>query len=184
VTSPLHVFRVLRTRYLLRRARVVGGAQARFLNRRVPHLSNCGAMHIGPGLRVDCFFSSARLHTEPGALLRLGARVYLNSGAHLFARQRIEIGDDTRIAEDVYLSDTDFHEVAPGVPPRTAPIVIGRNVWIGRRAIILPGVTVGDHVVVGAGSVVTRDLPARAVAAGVPAKVLRTIECPDDWVRR
>jgi acetyltransferase-like isoleucine patch superfamily enzyme len=65
-----------------------------------------------------------------------------------------------------------------------APVRIRRNVWIGRNAIVLPGVTIGDHAVVAAGSVVLRDVPARALVAGSPATVRRELRAGDDWVRR
>ena len=67
--------------------------------------------------------------------------------------------------------DLDDHSITP--PSR--PIIVGDNVWIGTRAIILPGVTIGDGAVIGAGAVVTKDVPARSVAAGNPARILRTL---------
>jgi acetyltransferase-like isoleucine patch superfamily enzyme len=177
------LYYAVRSRWLLKRAKVIGGEQARFLNPIAPWISNSGRLVVGRGLRIDCFFAAARVHCDAGATLEIGENVYLNSGAHVFARRFIRIGDHSRIAEDSYISDTDFHEVAPGEPPRVAPITIGRNVWIGRKAIVLPGVTIGDHAVVAAGAIVTKDVPARSVVAGVPARVLRTFECADDWIR-
>jgi acetyltransferase-like isoleucine patch superfamily enzyme len=61
--------------------------------------------------------------------------------------------------------------------------VIEDNVWIGRAAIVLPGVTVGRHSVVAAGAIVVDDVPPRSVVAGSPARVVSTFDCPDDWVR-
>jgi acetyltransferase-like isoleucine patch superfamily enzyme len=61
--------------------------------------------------------------------------------------------------------------------------VLGDNVWIGRAAIVLPGVTIGDHSMVAAGSVVTKDVPPRVVVAGNPAKVVREITASDEWRR-
>ena len=69
-----------------------------------------------------------------------------------------------------------------------APLVFGGAMphlpsFDDARAVILPGVTIGDHAVIGAGSIVSSDIPPRSVAAGVPARVVRTFECPDDWRR-
>lgn len=81
------------------------------------------------------------------------------------------------------MSDTAFHSVSPMASVKAAPIKIGKNVWIGTRAIILPGVTIGDHAVVGAGALVSRDVPPCTVVGGVPARPISTFECPDDWHR-
>ena len=180
----LRALRRLRTQRLLRRSGVIGGARARFLTPLAPFISNDGRLVVGADLRIDCFFAVARLRCERGATLEIGDSVYLNSGTCIFASRRITIGSHTRVGEGAYIADTDFHELAPGTPPAAAPITIGRNVWIGRNAVIRPGVTLGDHAVVGAAAVVTADVPARTVVAGVPARALRTIECPDNWVRK
>ena len=93
----------------------------------------------------------------------------------------ITIGDDVQIGPNVQLL-TPTHPVEP--EPRrqkweaAQPIVIGDNVWLGGGAIVLPGVTIGENTVVGAGSVVTRDLPANVVAVGNPARVVRSLEQP------
>ena len=70
------------------------------------------------------------------------------------------------------------HGIAPDKRGITfpLPIVIGKNVWIGANAMIVPGVTVGDNAIIGAGAVVTKDVPANAVVAGVPAKVMKMVE--------
>jgi acetyltransferase-like isoleucine patch superfamily enzyme len=73
--------------------------------------------------------------------------------------------------------DTDFHAVGDIFgTAKTAPIVIGDNVWIAAHVVILKGVTIGDNAVVAAGSVVTKDVPAGTLVGGAPAKVIRTIE--------
>jgi acetyltransferase-like isoleucine patch superfamily enzyme len=133
-------------------------------------------VHDGPQYR-------SRLGTGPNGCLRLGDRVFLNEGVMLFAEREIVIGNDARIGQQVFMLDSDFHPVAPGFETRTAPIRIGNNVWVGSRALILPGVEIGDHSVVAAGSVVTRSVPPRCVVAGNPAAVIREFDCPDDWTR-
>ncbi len=92
----------------------------------------------------------------------------------------IEIGDDCTITGGVIFETHDggvgiFRKEYPGMNI-FGRIKIGNSVFIGNRAIIMPGVTIGDHVVIGAGSIVTKDIPQNSVAAGVPARVIRTLD--------
>jgi acetyltransferase-like isoleucine patch superfamily enzyme len=118
-----------------------------------------------------------------GGRLHLGDGVFLNQGVNILAAQSIIIGDNTRLADLAAVRDTDSHPVGPDDEVRTAPVVIGRNVWIGRGAVVMPGVMVGDHAVVAAGAVVIHDVPPATVVAGVPARVMRTFMAPPGWVR-
>ena len=104
-------------------------------------------------------------------------------GAQIVAAISIRIGPDCRIGDFVAIHDSDYHPVEQNAPARKAPVVIGRNVWISRGAIILPGVSIGDHAVIGAGSVVVADVPARTLAAGNPARHVRDLVIADDWRR-
>ena len=90
------------------------------------------------------------------------------------------VGEHCTLSWDVTVTDSDFHAlVVDGVEqPADGPVRIGDRVWIGTRAVVLKGVTIGDGAVVAAGAVVTRDVPAGAVVAGVPARVVRTV---DGW---
>jgi acetyltransferase-like isoleucine patch superfamily enzyme len=97
----------------------------------------------------------------------------------------IEIGSNSRLAAEVFVSTSNHEFEAPNVPiidqgKRHAPVVIGRDVWIGRRAIVLPGVRIGDGAVIAAGAVVTHDVEPLAVVAGVPARVQRWRSEPAD----
>ena len=130
----------------------------------------------------------ASLHCEGVVSLQRGVRVVVDSGrltighgtnvnglgTKLLCAQEITIGEFCTFSWDVQVLDTDFHAVTrDGVElPKTAPVRIGDRVWVGTRAVVLKGVTIGDGAVVGAGSVVTRDVPAGAVVAGVPAVVV------------
>jgi carbonic anhydrase/acetyltransferase-like protein (isoleucine patch superfamily) len=115
------------------------------------------------------------LSVEDGATLELkrGCGV---SDSQLVANTGIEIGEGSMIGAGCLICDSDMHEVPLGSarPIATSPIKIGRGVFIGARSIILKGVTIGDGAVIGAGSVVIKDVPAGMLAAGNPAKVIRS----------
>jgi maltose O-acetyltransferase len=128
--------------------------------------------HVGEGVVVRAPF-----YCEYGAV-SIGDGTFVNIGAVMLDVNPITIGAACQIATNVQLL-TATHPVDP--EPRRqrweygAQIAIADNVWLGGGAIVLPGVTIGQDTVVGAGAVVTRDLPAGVVAAGVPARVLRAI---------
>ncbi|WP_281735855.1 sugar O-acetyltransferase [Paradevosia shaoguanensis] len=113
--------------------------------------------------------------TDCGLNITIGSNVFINQGCHFMDMGGITIGDDVMIGPKVNLVSAG-HPVAPserrnGIVAK--PIVIGNNVWIGAAATILPGVTIGDNAVIAAGAVVSRDVPADTLAAGVPARVLK-----------
>lgn len=116
------------------------------------------------------------IYSDFGRNIKLGRNVFINSGCCFQDQGGIEIGDDCLIGHQVVLAtlNHDFDPQKRGnMTP--APIRLGRRVWIGAHATILPGVTIGDNAVVAAGAVVTKDLPPNAVAGGVPARVLKKI---------
>lgn len=110
----------------------------------------------------------------PGGRLILGERVLVN-GAMLHAKTEVRMGADSMIGLGARVFDADLHDLDCETPERTAPVRIGERVWIGSNAIVLRGVTIGDDTIVGAGSIVTRDLPARVLALGAPARPVREI---------
>jgi maltose O-acetyltransferase len=117
------------------------------------------------------------IYVDYGTQISIGDRVFVNFGLTALDCAEITIGDDTQIGPHVQLL-TPTHPLDPDERRSkiegAGAIHIGRNVWIGGGAVVLAGVTIGDDAVVGAGSVVTRDVPARAVVAGSPARVIRT----------
>jgi maltose O-acetyltransferase len=120
-------------------------------------------------------------HVDYGFNLRIGVHGYANLGLVALDVAPITIGDHVQIGPHVQLL-TPTHPVEPG-PRRdkwegAAPITIGDNVWLGGGAIVLAGVTIDDDSVVGAGAVVTRDVPAGVVVVGNPARVLRRVDQP------
>jgi maltose O-acetyltransferase len=127
---------------------------------------------IRPPLRVDY-----------GSHIRIGARTFANFGLVALDVAPITIGDDVQIGTNVQLI-TATHPIDPQLRrdrwEAAKPITIADNVWLGSGAIVLPGVTIGANTVVGAGAVVTRDLPANVVAVGNPARVIRAIGADPD----
>lgn len=115
--------------------------------------------------------------TQAEAEIVLGPHVGI-SGCVIVAARSICIGEGTFIGADAMIFDNDFHAPegdfrwGPPTPENPRPVRIGRGVFIGTRALVLKGVTIGDRAVVGAGAVVTKDVPARARAVGNPARLL------------
>ena len=117
------------------------------------------------------------------AVLEFGTRCFIGDGANISAAQKISIGAYTKLAPNVSIYDTNFHPIQQGEDVFQAEVLIGRNVWIGQNSIILPGVSIGDHSIIGANSVVDKNIPARVVAAGAPAKIVKEIQCIETWIR-
>ena len=120
----------------------------------------------------------APFHVDYGTHITIGARCFANYGLMALDVAAITIGDDVQIGPNVQLL-TPTHPLEPG-PRRdkwegAEPITIGDTVWLGGGVIVCPGVTIGADTVVGAGAVVTRDLPAGVLAVGNPARVLREL---------
>lgn len=117
------------------------------------------------------------LYSDFGKNITLGKHVFINSGCHFQDQGGITVGDGALIGHNVVLATLN-HDFVPGRrgTMRPAPIVIGKNVWLGANVTVVPGVTIGDGAVVAAGAVVTRDVPVNAVVAGVPARVIKTLD--------
>jgi acetyltransferase-like isoleucine patch superfamily enzyme len=123
---------------------------------------------------------------EQRSRIRIGSYCILLPGARIAAATAIEIGDNCMFATNCYLTDADWHDQydrteAPGA---TRPIVLGDNVWIGDSAIVCKGVRIGDNSIVGAGAVVTRDVPPNTVVAGNPAKPVKQLDATRPFRKR
>ena len=176
---------MLRTRLHLRRHGVAVGARP-YTAGRLPVVDRRGGGVIRIGDRPIFRGAETRalLRADDGGVLTIGDEPLVNSGASIHAARSVTIGRDLKMAALASIADTNAHEVVPGEGVRTAPVVIGDDVWLGRAAIVLPGVTIGDGAVVAAGAVVTRDVPARTVVAGNPARPLRSWEGAAGVARR
>jgi acetyltransferase-like isoleucine patch superfamily enzyme len=166
------------------RARGVTVGRTPLLYGRRPVIGGGGTIEIGDDFRCDAAQFRASLTAAPGATLRLGDAVFVNQGATIHAASSVRIGHHVLVGDLVAIYDTDFHEVEPGAGVRVAPVVLEDNVWLGRGAIVLPGVTVGRNTVVAAGSVVTRTVPPDHVVGGNPAVPLRPLRAAPDWIRQ
>ncbi len=115
-----------------------------------------------------------RIRVFPGASLEIGKDSFVN-GASFHVKRSIRVGDHCLIGFGVRIFDSDLHAIDRDTPERIRPVKIGDRVWIGADTLIMSGVTIGDDVVVGAGSIVTRDIPANTLAIGRPAVAVRSI---------
>jgi maltose O-acetyltransferase len=113
------------------------------------------------------------------ARIEIGGGTSFSNGVQVIAERRVTIGRRCLIGDAVLILDSDFHEMsAEGrhrLPGATAPVILEDNVFVGSRAVILKGVTIGKDSVIGAGSVVVRSIPPGVIAAGNPAKVIRPL---------
>ncbi|MBK5412002.1 acetyltransferase [Pseudomonas sp. TH34] len=143
-----------------------------------------GNMSIGRGFTTGqyCRIEAAN-HNEGKITLTIGNHVEINDACHIAALHSINIGHNVLIASQVYITDHDHGEITkeellkhPNQRKLVyAPVVIEDDVWIGEKVAILKGVTIGKGSVIGAGAVVTKDIPSYSVAAGIPARVIKTL---------
>ncbi len=164
--------------------------------------SEQGALRIGLGpFGLTSEFDTSVVRVREGATfhcagvvsLQRGVRVVIDSGTltighatnvngltKILVATEVSIGAECTLSWDVQILDNDFHSLTVGgeTRPMSAPVRIGDRVWIGTRALVLKGVTIGDGAVVAAGAVVTEDVPANAIVGGIPA---RQIGVADSW---
>lgn len=125
----------------------------------------------------DSFRCFLPFYTECGINIKLGKNVFINSGCCFQDHASIEIGDGTLIGHQVVIATLNHaQDPVSRADMFPKPVKIGKNVWIGAHATILPGVTIGDNAIIAAGAVVTKDVEKNAVAGGVPAKKIKDIE--------
>lgn len=135
----------------------------------------------GNGVNPIASNLQADVYVEPGATLTIGNNVGMSS-TRLWIHESVRIGNNVKIGGCVLITDTDAHPMDYAVRrssnegTKSAPVVIEDDVWVGAHCIILKGVTIGARSIIGAGSVVTKSIPADCVAAGNPCKVIKLLK--------
>ena len=141
---------------------------------------------IGPGVALSAgMVPGQECLTSP--VVTIGDRCLIGKGSGIVGHFSIVIGDDVWTGHHVYITDQNhgYTDVSTPISQQSQPerpVSIGNGSWLGHGSIVLPGVTIGEHVVIGANSVVTRDVPSYSVAVGSPAKVIRRFDEKDGWV--
>lgn len=152
------------------RIRIWGGCR--------PAIVTGGEVHIHDRVQLHSTLARLEIGAAPGGYLEIGTGTGINFGSSITATHSIKIGEWCLIGQHVIVFDTAWHYLDPvrrleRPPPQ--PVVLEDNVWIGTRAMIMPGVTIGKDACVAAGAVVTSDIPPRTFAAGMPARVIREL---------
>ena len=141
---------------------------------------------IGPGVALSAgMVPGQECLTSP--VVTIGDRCLIGKGSGIVGHFSIVIGDDVWTGHHVYITDQNHGYTDISIPisrqsQPERPVSIGNGSWLGHGSIVLPGVTIGEHVVIGANSVVTRDIPSFSVAVGSPAKVIRRFDGEKGWV--
>lgn len=154
-------------------------------------IMNPQAIHIGRDTMISghAAISAGWGPNHPGLAERvvvIGDRCLIGRGSSLVGHRSIEIGDDVWTGHNVHITDMNhgyenLDEPISRQNMAEMPVRIGSGSWLGHNTVVLPGVTIGKHVVVGAGSIVTRDLPDFSVAVGAPARVIRRYDPAEGW---
>jgi acetyltransferase-like isoleucine patch superfamily enzyme len=166
--------------YRLQYSGLVAGRNVRLGRGTYINVASGGRLVLGDNVVID---SNVHL-TADGGSIEIGRDSYVGIGAVIVAAERISIGADALIAAYATIRDQD-HGHEPGTPYHaqpliTAPVTIGHNVWLGTHVTVVKGVSIGSGSIVGANSVVTRDVPSLSLSAGAPARTIRAIGAPDD----
>ena len=141
---------------------------------------------VGPHVTLSAGVSPTH-ELDRETAVSIGDRCLIGRGSGIVAHESIEIGDDVFTGHHVYVTDANpgYEDVTLPIGRQFAaprPVSIGAGSWLGHGSIVLPGSRIGEHVVVGAGSVVTGEIPDFSVAVGVPAKVVRRYDPARGWI--
>ncbi len=151
---------------LLGRIRIAGGGNVRF----------------GNGVTLSGNIVPLEFLAHNGARILVGDHTFINYGSSISAFELVTIGRHCFLGHYTFIIDNSEHDIRQHhMLPPSKPVVIEDHVWIGSRVIILPGVCIGHHAVIGAGSVVTKDIPPHCVAVGNPARIVRNIVEPETY---
>ena len=142
-----------------------------------PNIELCGSviMFASDGGRTT--ISTVKMNGHEGRI-SFGDNVLVMNGVRINSASEIIIGDDCMLANFCYIMDADWHDIYDRSNPvgKTRPVVLEKNVWVGDSAIICKGVTIGENSIIGAGAVVTGNIPPNVIAAGNPARVVKKLD--------
>lgn len=154
-------------------------------------LMNTQSIHIGANTMISGHVALSAgwgpvHHGLHERVVVIGDRCLIGRGSSVVGHRLIEIGDDVWTGHNVHITDMNhgYEDLDRPISQQNqpeAPVSIGSGSWLGHNTVVLPGVTIGEHVVVGAGSIVTSDLPSFSVAVGSPARVIRSYDPADGW---
>lgn len=188
--------KTLRNKRTLRKLQAVAQVKGDLIVNSATSITNPGGINDNVKIGEHCTFFGT-IYALFGGHVIIGNNTYVGTKTYLMAKERITIGNDCIIANDVIVCDNNNHPIEPEkrlemsrcadylsdekwtwIYADSAPIVVEDNIWIGRRAMIMKGVTIGKGSIVGAGAVVTHDVPEFTVVAGNPAKVVKNLKNP------
>ncbi|MDX2302979.1 MAG: acyltransferase [Microscillaceae bacterium] len=167
----------VQSRFYLRKVSKLGSF---VFTRRRPTVINKGYLELGNMVRIWSNINHTRLSVHRGGKLIIGEHTFVN-GPMISASSEVRIGKNCLIGPQTIIMDSDFHGIGDteSQEGESAPIIIEDRVWLGTRTMVLKGVHIGEGAIVAAGAVVTKDVPAYCVVAGVPAKVVKHLEPKD-----
>ena len=170
LARPTLALQLLNAQLRLRKARPP--ISVRLLGR--AYAGGGGRITFGDRVRIIGNTVRAEFVARPGGRIEVGDRTFINYGVSISAHELVSIGRECSIGQYTIINDNDYHDIEDHyrLPP-SRPVVLEDRVWLGARVIVLKGVRIGHDSVIGAGSVVTRDIPPRCIAAGMPARVVR-----------
>jgi acetyltransferase-like isoleucine patch superfamily enzyme len=185
--SPITARKILKVLRNPREAAALFNAQRRIRGKaRLPlsvrlvgrvRLRGDGDVEFGQGVTLVGDIVPIEFVSYKGSHISIGDHTFINYGASITAYKQVKIGRHCLLGHHLLILDRNEHGIEQReVAPPAAPVIIEDHVWIGSRAIILPGVRIGRHAAIGAGSVVTRDIPANCLAVGNPARVVRQFD--------
>lgn len=142
-----------------------------------PRIEGNGEIELGNEVTIWSHVHKTHISVGRNAKLVVGNNTFINSGSIISVRHGVTIGNNCQIANQVIIMDSDFHGVKKrDEAEKPSPIFIEDDVWLAARSIVLKGVRIGQGAVVGAGAVVTKDIPPFTLVGGIPAKVIKALK--------
>lgn len=180
---------VIKTKLIWKKARIIRSGFS---------LRGKNMIDLGAGLTTGCYCRIEAFKSGDDNKMKIvfGERVQLNDYVHISAIDSVTIGNDVLMASHVYISDNSHgsykgndEDTSPNIPPikrpyYVAPVNIGARVWLGEGVIVMPGVTIGDGAIIGAHSIVNKNIPANTIAVGSPARIVKKWDDDNNkWIK-